>query len=590
MIYGSICSGIEAAHFASDGLGWERKFSSEIEDFPSAVLAHHWPDTPNLGDFTKIKASDWPDVEMICGGPPCQSFSLAGKRGGLNDDRGNLTLNYVDMCHDFATNGSLRWAFYENVPGILSDKTNAFGCLISGLIGGDDPLCPPKADWGFIHDPLWHEVGRDKDDNPVFEEAFSCGGAFGWKSIKWPSQGMASGPRARLAWRLLDAQYFGLAQRRKRVLIVIGFADGCDPAKVLFERASLSRNTPACVLSRKKSANNLRNGSTGRGRKDNGTGIIQYLQSYWFGNKDSIDQKIAEVAPALKANGSPRGDQKGMENSLIPYIPPVSHTLKGEGFDGSEDGSGRGTPIVGVFNRQRTDQYSADDIASTVAARDYKDATDLISFSAKDHGADASYDVAPTLRAGGHDKSHANSGNWPAIAFNSRQDPISGEIAGALDTCSPQAEAVAYDIHSQDSRASEIKDVCNTVTGKYGTGGGNIPVKIDGPHAIRRLTKVECARLQGFPDNHTLIDFSGKKTLDALPDDIGEYALSMGYDPLDKSVIRLFMCPDGPQYKAYGNSWAINKIRFVFRRMDYVDKIARGIDPGVDHLALTEPF
>jgi len=96
MIYGSICSGIEAAHFASLGLGWDRRFSSEIDKFPSAVLAHHWPEIPNLGDFTSIKAKDWKDVEMICGGPPCQSFSLAGARGGLNDDRGNLTLSYVD--------------------------------------------------------------------------------------------------------------------------------------------------------------------------------------------------------------------------------------------------------------------------------------------------------------------------------------------------------------------------------------------------------------------------------------------------------------------------------------------------------------
>ena len=515
MIYGSICSGIEAVHFAADGLDWDRRFSSEIDKFPSAVLAHHWPDTPNLGDFTKIKASDWPDVEMICGGPPCQSFSLAGHRGGLNDDRGNLTFKYVDMCHDFATNGSLRWAFYENVPGILSDKTNAFGCLISGLIGADDPLLPPEAAWG-----------EDKDDQGGGK------GTYSWQSIKWPSQGMASGPRARLAWRVLNAQYFGLAQRRKRVLIVVGFADGCDPAKVLFERKGLQGDFAPRKKTWQRIAENVKNG---------------------------IAESFPKLAPALKANGAPRGDQKGMEESLIPAI---SYSLRGEGFDASEDGSGRGTHILPKF---------------------------------KANSGDVSYFLTASAQQS------LDAETETLIAFNSRQDPISGDVAGSLGSSSPQAESVVYSIQD-DITPKTNDDLAFTLRTPSPSGGGNPQCVAYGlsdgeklknqisDYNVRRLTVVECARLQGFPDHHTLIDYSKRATPDKLPDDLERYAIDMGFDAKDPRVIKLFMCPDGPQYKAYGNSWAVNKIRWVFRRMDYVDKLARGIDPGANHLALTDPF
>ena len=121
MIYGSICSGIEAATQAFHPLGWTPAFFSEIEKFPSEVLAHHDPTVPNHGDMTKFQ--DWPDhaIDLLVGGTPCQSFSVAGLRQGLADPRGNLTLTFLSVAHKYRPH----YIVWENVPGVLSDKDDA---------------------------------------------------------------------------------------------------------------------------------------------------------------------------------------------------------------------------------------------------------------------------------------------------------------------------------------------------------------------------------------------------------------------------------------------------------------------------------
>ena len=129
MIYGSVCSGIEAASVAWHPLGWRAAFLSEIEKFPRAVLAHHYPSVPLHGDFTTIRAGQYAPIDLLVGGTPCQSFSIAGLRGGLGDDRGNLALEYLRLADRLRP----RWLVFENVPGIISDKTNALGCLLDGM-------------------------------------------------------------------------------------------------------------------------------------------------------------------------------------------------------------------------------------------------------------------------------------------------------------------------------------------------------------------------------------------------------------------------------------------------------------------------
>ncbi len=202
---GSICSGIEAASVAWEPLGVNFDWFSEIAPFPSRVLAEKYPSTPNLGDMNdipemisrgKITAPD-----LICGGTPCQAFSLAGWQNGLNDDRGNLTLKFVDIIE---SNDTIRLAsgknrckvFWENVEGVLTDKTNAFGCLISSLAGLAEVLTI--------------------------------------KGGKWPNSGLIYGKTRNVAWRVLDAKYFGLPQQRRRLYVVAGGKD-FNPENVLFE-------------------------------------------------------------------------------------------------------------------------------------------------------------------------------------------------------------------------------------------------------------------------------------------------------------------------------------------------------------------
>ncbi|WP_080395942.1 phage N-6-adenine-methyltransferase [Enterobacter hormaechei] len=216
MKYGSVCSGIEAASKAWEPLGWNPAWFSEIEPFPSAVLAHHWPEVTNLGDMTKIadavRTGDVEAPDVLVGGTPCQAFSIAGLREGLSDDRGQLTLSYVELANAIDAKRRERGEpeaiiVWENVPGVLSSKDNAFGCFLAGLAGESSELQP-------------------------------AGG-------KWTHAGCVSGPERVIAWRVLDAQFFGVAQRRKRVFVVASARKGFDPAEILFEQDVGSGSTEA---------------------------------------------------------------------------------------------------------------------------------------------------------------------------------------------------------------------------------------------------------------------------------------------------------------------------------------------------------
>lgn len=212
MRFGSVCSGIEAASVAWSPLGWEAAWFAEIEPFPSAVLAHHYPDVPNYGDMTALRdriiANEIEAPEMLCGGTPCQAFSVAGRRGSLDDDRGNLSLIFTEIADAIDIVRSVRGerpcvVFWENVPGVLSVRDNAFGCFLGQLVGAGVALTP------------------------------GTGG-------KWSNGGYVIGPKRKAAWRVLDAQHFGVPQRRKRIFVVSSARDDFDPSKVLFERTGVS--------------------------------------------------------------------------------------------------------------------------------------------------------------------------------------------------------------------------------------------------------------------------------------------------------------------------------------------------------------
>ncbi len=407
----SVCSGIEAASVAWKPLGWQAVAFSEIEKFPSAVLAHHYPDVPNLGDFTKIDATTLGRVDILCGGTPCQAFSIAGARRSLDDERGNLTLSFVELAHELAAGNGLRNVIWENVPGVLSTKDNAFGCFLAGLVGADDPIVPTK---------------------------------------RWSSYGLVSGPKGRAAWAVKDAQFFGLAQRRKRVIVVADFGNGADPAAVLFEPESVCRDTPPSREAGQNVAPTISARPTGGGGLgtdfdlDGGlissTGDVAHcLNAGGMGRQDYETETM--VAHPLLAKGNSSHDE-----TLETY---VAHSLRGEGFDASEDGTGRGTPIVPV----------------SVALRGREDGST----------AEMGDDVSFALRAsqGGADKPHVLAP--VAFAQNTRDEVRmingDGQIAGALAANAGMKQQTYIQQH----------------------------------WAVRRLTPTECERLQGFPDGYTNI-------------------------------------------------------------------------------------
>lgn len=250
MRFGSVCSGIEAASVAWNPLGWEAAWFAEIEPFPSAVLAHHFPDVQNYGDMTKlperILSGEVEAPEMLCGGCPCQAFSVAGLRKSLDDDRGNLTLTFIEIADGIDHVRSLRGeapciVFYENVPGLLSTKDNAFGCFLGGIVGADVPL------------------------------------ASGADGNKWPSAGFVTGPKRKAAWRVLDAQYYGVPQRRRRVFVIASSREGFDPSKVLFESPCVSGDSESCGEAGQGSASSPEESARSTGYREGSFG--QFVES-----------------------------------------------------------------------------------------------------------------------------------------------------------------------------------------------------------------------------------------------------------------------------------------------------------------------
>jgi len=508
MNYLSVCSGVEAATVAWHDLGFKPIAFSEIEKFPSAVLEHHYPTVPNLGDMTKYK--EWnlnEPIGLLVGGTPCQSFSVAGLRKGLEDPRGNLALTYVGILDKFRP----KWCVWENVPGVLSSNGGRdFGAFLGALV---------ELGYGF-------------------------------------------------AYRVLDAQHFGIPQRRRRVFVVGCLGDWESPAKVLFESSCLRRN-PA--PSRKKRE---------------------------------------EVAPFTSSSFGGYGEGVG--------------TIRAAGGD-----LGGGSETLITFDRQSSGEYGTEEVASTIAARDYKSASDLIAKVYETHPADSRIkemgDVCQTVTSrwgtgggnvpialqdvSGRDKKQNGKG-WSdegvsytldaaatqgvaqsVVAFTTEQTPkASDDLAHTLtQTTYKHNQCVAYSLR-EDAKANNFSatplDVTpalqalrpsvqshhaqtfvtqpipiNTMTvqgrpsdnGRMGLGigsEGDPQNTITKAHshavfhqtAVRRLTPTECERLQGFPDGYTDIPWRGK----------------------DES-------PDGLRYKAMGNSMAVPCMKWIGQRIMEID-------------------
>ena len=385
MNYLSVCSGIEAATVAWHDLGWNPLGFSEIEKFPSEVLAHHYPNTPNLGDMTKYKEWDFGTnrLDLLVGGTPCQSFSVAGLRKGLDDPRGNLALTYVGILDKFRP----KWCIWENVPGVLSsNKGRDFGAFLGALA---------ELGYGF-------------------------------------------------AYRVLDAQNFGVAQRRRRVFVVGCLGDWESAAKVLFESESLSGDI-----------------KKGRSKKKEATAFTPSS----FG-------QYSEGVGTLRSSG---GDLGGGSETL-------------------------------VYENHGTDTRIKE-IAKCITTRIRND-YETESF------------VAYGIPGNWIGRKPENGGNATAPMDN---------VAPCLTKTDVHGVAQFVDVYNQ-SIDGQVSATMTSACGGTNTSGPKVMQNM----AVRRLTEVECERLQGFPDNYTNIKEN---------------------------------CPSGARYKALGNSMAVPVMKWIGERI-----------------------
>ena len=544
MKFGSVCSGIEAASVAWSPLGWEAAWFAEIEPFPSAVLAHHYPHVPNLGDMTtiarRVLSGEVEAPDLLCGGTPCQAFSVAGLRKSLDDDRGNLTLKFVeraDAIDHVRVRAGLPPAdiFWENVPGVLSTKDNAFGCFLAGLAGEDEPLQSP-------------------------------GG-------KWANAGCVYGPKRAIAWRTLDAQYFGLAQRRRRVFVVASAGNRFDPATVLFEWDGVRRDTPPSRQAGQEFAGGSAHGSVGSRHNSHWNGgvhppLSQASQTRAGGiggsNQEIFEQEGAGLVPAVAATltasfGRLLGQSgQDADHGHSHLVPDTAHTLLGEGFDASEDGTGRGTPLVPVcihadaVGRTGEAVTPSPDAEGRVRLRNpgmgmIEDGTAYNLMASGQPHAVVAFDTTQVTSATNRsnpkpgDPCHplAAGAHPSAIAFHGSQDPdVSGDVTHPVGRNQGQETCVAYTTKLHNTQSNQAGKVYE----EYATSldRSSPPPALLTAMQVRRLTPVECERLQGFPDGYTAIPWRKKPASE---------------------------CPDGPRYKALGNSWATYVVNWLGRRL-----------------------
>ena len=551
MKFGSVCSGIEAASAAWHPLGWSAAWFSEIEPFPCAVLAHHYPDVPNHGDMTtlpeRIRKGEVDAPDLFCGGTPCQAFSVAGLRKSLDDERGNLSLTFCeianaidDVRHSRGDAGCI--VFWENVPGVLNTKDNAFGCFIAGLAGCDTPIVSASG---------------------------------------WTNAGMVDGPRRLVAWRVLDAQGF-VPQRRRRVFVVaVEHGHWVDPRRVLFEsqaevvvslgnrlytgplfpeRTSLQRNSAAGREAGEGIASSLRTRAPGSGGQ--GSDFEQVVVA------NTIPAHAGLCAPdftnylpvAIQGNligrdsGGPQGvgasDQGVMYTLTKADVHGVAQPVTYDFFN-----------ITAPINHQNR---QPGDPCHTLARSNAEHVVVMqpVGFDAYNNAVTG--DVAKTLDVG-QDHHHV------PIAFHPTQTPISGEdlchTLGANENATAAVVAPALTASNDPSRSPQSSEVTQQVWAVMQAtqaaigldeeqnarieGFGTLKARMEGggfegsvmtpAMQVRRLTPVECERLQGFPDNYTAISWRGKS--------------------VDN-------CPDGPRYKALGNSWAVPVVRWIGRRIE----------------------
>jgi DNA (cytosine-5)-methyltransferase 1 len=502
MRYGSVCSGVEAATMAWHPLGWKAQWFSEIEPFPSAVLQHHYPEVPNLGDMTLIHSNpifNETTIDVLVGGTPCQSFSVAGLRKGMEDPRGNLALEFCRI----ANKAKPQWIVWENVPGVLSSNGGKDFASLLGALG--------ELGYGF-------------------------------------------------AYRVFDAQHFGVPQRRRRIFLIGYLGDWRPAAAVLFESESLCRNIAESRGKREKVTRAIEGGPATYRKSSRATtkdGLETWVEddvsntlncfdvgdvrstvsvvepdSWWDGGQTaaSLTTRCHDQYMPDKGHFSAVIQKDVYENhpndSRVKEMGETSSTVT------SRWGTGGGnTPIVSETPIKEETKWlppSESETIGTLLARDYKGIgnEDL----ADGRGLVVSENKPIVL-----DRASFNQGQ------NAQYEPKieESETSPTLVAKGPHAVfPVAVDMYNMSINEKTSQTLSSSASDINHTGGTITNAR------VRRLTPVECERLQGFPDNFTNIPYRKKPE-----------------------------SPDGPRYKAMGNSMAVPVMAWIGGRIQEVSDL-----------------
>ena len=537
MRYLSVCAGIEAASVAWHPLGWEAAAFSEIDAFPRAVLAHHYPSVPLHGDFTTIGAEDYGPVDLIVGGTPCQSFSVAGLRKGLDDDRGNLALQFMRLSARIRPT----WIVWENVPGVLSSSGGRdFGSILGAL------------------------------------------GQFGYG---W-------------AYRVLDAQYFGVPQRRRRVFVVGCLGSWQRAAAVLFERHSLQGN-PA---PRREAGKEIAGTFTARAGSGGWSSSADHASAGYM-----IPVPTAPTVPARRTGRGGLGTDFDCDGGLIARCVTTGEgnrqdaetttLITAEAFNWQSGGDARGLDPKPTAQLQRGQVpavmceplYNQGIIHGRSNASPQKANTRKILRALREAIGEEALakwglgildsllppQVLQQALHGGSLRPAAFSRSWVVYCSLSREKGDSTWLLQSLreaqcEGCPPsgwqpseqfigklraylselsqpgaQAERLMRDLWEADERAGILREALSKIQ-EMGRSAHGQSEPVFRPSAVRRLTAEECEFLQGFPRGYTLIPWRGK--------------------PAD-------CCPDGPRYKALGNSMAVPVMRWIGERIQMVQDL-----------------
>lgn len=465
MRYLSLCSGIEAATVAWRSLGWEAVAFSEIEPFPCAILAHYYPDVPNLGDMTKIDGSKYCGaVDLIVGGTPCQDFSVAGKRAGMAGERGRLALYYLRLV-DYV---SPRWIVWENVPGVLSSNGGRDFALFVGTLA---------------------KLG------------------YGW------------------SYRVLDAQYFGVPQRRRRVFLVGHFGDWRPAAAVLFEPGSMCRNSAPRKKTREDVAGTIDASlERSRGAGTNPGAII----SHWDGGPHPTLSQCGNGRGGIAMSDQELFAQGGSGLVWAPEI--VQQAMSCKWSKGTSGPAGdEHHNLVGCISEEQN--ASTQEKYPSAILRILRQKVGEEAFTEWGLGILDSLQTPEILRQALHGSGIRRAARETGFILDDRPLSCSENLpSGPLrhlweegpDGCSSQGRQLAQQLAREFGKALPFLPPHNTPKTAL---------------RVRRLTPRETERLQGFPDDYTAIAYRGKPVADS------------------------------PRYRALGNSMAVPVVRWIGQRI-----------------------